>query len=55
MNSIRRRLTGGLLIGFCLLWAAGGTVLYFTIREGLTAEFDSALKATAGGLAHALG
>ena len=51
MNSIRRRLTLGLLIGFCLLWAAGGTVLYLTIRAGLMAEFDGALKATAEGLA----
>jgi two-component system sensor histidine kinase QseC len=50
VNSIRRRLTVGLLIGFCLLWAAGGTMLYFTIREGLTEEFDRALKATAEGL-----
>ena len=50
MNSIRRRLTVGLLIGFCLLWAAGGTMLYFTIREELTEEFDRALKATAEGL-----
>lgn len=50
MNSIRRRLTLGLLIGFCLLWAAGGTVLYLAIRAGLTAEFDDALKATAEGL-----
>ena len=51
MNSIRRRLTVGLLIGFCVLWAVGGTVLYLTIRGGLMAEFDSALKATAEGLA----
>ena len=51
MNSIRRRLTLGLLIGFCSLWAAGGAVLYFTIRAGLKAEFDNALKATAEGLA----
>jgi two-component system sensor histidine kinase QseC len=44
-------LTFGLLIGFCSLWAAGGTVLYLTIRAGLMAEFDGALKATAEGLA----
>ena len=51
MTSIRRRLTVGLLIGFCLLWAAGGTVLYLAIRAGLTAEFDDALKAAAEALA----
>lgn len=51
MNSIRRRLTLGLLIGFCLLWAAGGAVLYLTIRGGLTAEFDDTVKAAAEGLA----
>jgi two-component system sensor histidine kinase QseC len=51
VNSIRRRLTIGLLIGFCSLWAAGGTMLYLTIRAGLKAEFDGALKATAEGLA----
>ncbi len=51
MNSIRRRLTTGLLIGFGLLWAAGGTALYLAIRTGLIAEFDDALRATARGLA----
>ena len=50
MNSIRRRLTVGLLVGFSLLWAAGGIVLYLAIRAGLMAEFDDSLKATAGGL-----
>ena len=53
MNSIRRRLTVGLLVGFCLLWATGGTVLYLTIRAGLTAEFDDSLRATAEGLSAA--
>ena len=51
MNSIRRRLTIALLIGLCVLWAAGGTVLYLAIRNGLMVEFDDALKATAQGLA----
>jgi two-component system sensor histidine kinase QseC len=53
VNSIRRRLTLGLLTGFSLLWAAGGTVLYLTIRAGLIAEFDSSLKATAEGVSTA--
>jgi two-component system sensor histidine kinase QseC len=51
VNSIRRHLTVGLLLGFCLLWAAGGAVLYLAIRAGLTAEFDDALRAAAEALA----
>ncbi|MGA2139622.1 MAG: ATP-binding protein [Verrucomicrobiia bacterium] len=51
MNSIRRRLTIGLLIGSGLLGAVGGAVLYLTIRSGLVAEFDDTLRATAEGLA----
>lgn len=53
MNSIRRSLTSGLVAILCLLWIAGGTALYLIIRNGLVAEFDRALKATAEGLASA--
>jgi len=53
VNSIRRRLTLSLLIGFCLLWAVGGNILYLVIRTGLIKEFDSSLQATAEGLSAA--
>ena len=50
MNSIRRRLTVGLLVGFCVLWAGGGAALYFNLRAGLLAEFDNTLLANAQAL-----
>jgi signal transduction histidine kinase len=51
VNSIRRRLTVGLMIGFCVLWACAGAALYFNLRAGLLAEFDTTLLANAQALA----
>lgn len=50
MNSIRRRLTVGLLTGFCILWASAGAGLYLNLRAGLLAEFDATLLARAQAL-----
>jgi two-component system sensor histidine kinase QseC len=51
VNSIRSRLTIGLLVGFCVLWTGAATALYLYFRTGLLAEFDTTLLANAQALA----
>ena len=50
MSSIRRRLTIGLALALCLLWAAGGLALYLTMRRQLMSEFDRGLETSAQAL-----
>jgi len=50
MNSIRRQLTTGLLAGFGLLLAGGGTALYGFVRAALLRELDGALHLKAAAL-----
>jgi len=51
VNSIQRRLSLGLCAACGLLWSIGGLALYWAVRAGLLAEFDSALRANAQALA----
>lgn len=44
MRSLRRQLTGGLLIVFALLLGGGGAFAYWLAKESLYAQFDSALR-----------
>jgi signal transduction histidine kinase len=44
MTSLRRRLTLGLLVGFAILFGAGGGFVYFSARRHLYQHFDGHLR-----------
>ncbi len=54
MNSIRRQLTMGLLLGFAVILGLGGVILFLKTREMLLRGFDAALSGKAQALAGAI-
>lgn len=47
MRSVRRQLTVGLLASFAGLLAAGGTLVYWAVRDSLYDQFDASLRVKA--------
>lgn len=48
MKSIRHHLLERLLPGYLLLWAAGGSVIYFAVKQQLDAELNSEVRELLG-------
>ncbi len=48
MKSIRHHLLARLLPGYLLLWAAGGSVIYFAVKQQLEAELNSEVRELLG-------